>query len=399
MKPAAARPKFLIVYLKELRETLREKRTLALLSLFTLMYPVMLGYLLNHEIKRATKPERDGVEIAVIGASQAPTLISQFRQRSITVKDPGPLDEAGISTLLQARTYPAVLRLSDKFGESYAAMRPARIELWYDSADENGKQRRDIEDVLEAYGANVASARLLAHGVSPATLAPIQVQRFDTGTTASRSAVLIGSILGVLFLPVFICGMSSAVDSTAGERERRSMEVLMAQPIRAWELVVGKWLTAATLAIVGVTLELALAHAILCWLPLEEIGMSWSLTWADLVMVCIATIPLCLFAAGLQVALAMNAKSFKEAQSVLSFVMLVPLIPGVAVSMMELKTASWMYLVPMLSNQTLLREMAKGIDVGALPFVLTFACSALGALLAVGFASWRMKSERYVLSV
>jgi sodium transport system permease protein len=106
-----------------------------------------------------------------------------------------------------------------------------------------------------------------------------------------------------------------------------------------------------------------------------------------------------LFAAGLQVALAMNAKSFKEAQSVLSFVMLVPLIPGVVVSMMELKTATWMYMVPMLSNQTLLREMAKGIDVGALPFVLTFACSALGALLAVGFASWRMKSERYVLSV
>jgi sodium transport system permease protein len=391
--------KSMIVFLKELRETLRDKRTLGLLALFTLMYPVMLGVLLSQEIKRATKPERDGVEIAVIGASQAPTLVAQFKERSITVKDPGPLDEAGITALLQARTYPAVLRLSDKYTDNYAAMRPARIELWYDSADENGKRRRDIEDVLESYGANVASARLLAHGVSPATLAPIQVQRFDTGTNASRSAVLIGSILGVLFLPVFICGMSTAVDSTAGERERRSMEVLMAQPIRAWELVIGKWMTAAALAIAGVTLELSLAHAILSWLPLEEIGMSWSLNWADLALICIATVPLCLFAAGLQVALAMNAKSFKEAQSILSFVMLVPLIPGVVVSMMELKTADWMYLVPMLSNQTLLREMAKGGEVGTLPFVMTFACSALGAVLAVAFASWRMKSERYVLSV
>jgi sodium transport system permease protein len=393
------KPKFLVVYLKELRETLRDKRTLALLSLFTLMYPAMLGYMLNHQIKRATKPERDGVEIAVIGAGQAPTLVSQFKQRSITVKDPGALDEAGITALLQAHTYPAVLRLSDKFGENYAAMRPARIELWYDSADDNSKQRRDIDDVLDAYGSNVASARLLAHGVSPATLAPIQVQRFDTGTNASRSAVLIGGILGVLFLPAFICCMPTAVDSTAGERERRSMEVLMAQPIRPWELVIGKWLTAASLAIAGVTLELALAHAILSWLPLEEIGMSWSLGWADLALVCFVTIPLCLFAAGLQVALAMNAKSFKEAQSILSIVMLVPLLPGVVVSMMELKTAGWMYMVPMLSNQTLLREMAKGIDVGALPFAMTFACSALAALLAVGFASWRMKSERYVLSV
>jgi sodium transport system permease protein len=402
MKPTTkptGKPKFLIVLRKELRETLREKRTLALLALFTLMYPLMIGYLVNQTIKRATKPERDGIEIAVIGASQAPTLMAQLKERNVTVKDPGPLDEAGITSLLQTHKVAAVLRLSDKFTENYAAMRPARIELWYDSADENSQRRRDVESVLDAYGANVASARLLAHGVSPATLAPIQVQRFDTGTNASRSALLIGSILGVLFLPVFICGLSTAVDSTAGERERRSMEVLMAQPARAWELVVGKWLTVASLAVAGVTLELVLAHAILRWLPLEEIGMSWSLSWADLALVVIATVPLCLFAAGLQVALAMNARSFKEAQSVLSFVMLVPLIPGVVVSMLDLKTAGWMYVVPMLSNQTLLREMAKGVDVGALAFVTTFGCSALAALVTVGIAAWRMKSERYVLSV
>jgi sodium transport system permease protein len=292
-----------------------------------------------------------------------------------------------------------VLRLSDKFTENYAAMRPARVELWYDSSDENSARRHDIESVLEAYGANVASARLLAHGVSPAALAPIQVQRFDTGTNASRSAGLIGSLLGILFLPVFICGMATAVDSTAGERERRSLEVLMAQPARAWELVVGKWLTSASLAIGGVTLELVLAHAILSWLPLEEIGMSWSLNWADLALVCFVTVPLCLFAAGLQVALAMNARSFKEAQSTLTFVTLIPMIPGIVVPMMELKTASWMYLVPVLSNQTLLREMTKGGELGPLPYAMTFACSALAALIAVIFASSRMKSERYVLSV
>ena len=95
----------------------------------------------------------------------------------------------------------------------------------------------------------------------------------------------------------------------------------------------------------------------------------------------------------------MNAKSFKEAQSVLSFVLLVPMIPGIAVSMLELKTALWMYAVPMLSNQTLLREIAKGEAIGVLPFVLTFASALLPALAAAGFSSWRMQSERYVLAV
>ncbi len=390
--------KFLVVFKKELRESLRDKRSLGLLALFTLMYPVLLGVLLHQWIDRATKPEREGIVLAVIGGAQAPTLMAQLKQKNITVHDTPPLDEAAIGDLLRARKAAAVLRLPGKYAGDYAAMRPARIELWYDSSTEQDG-RRDVEEVLNAYGSNIASARLLAHGVSPAALSPVQVQRYDTGTTAARSAGIIGGILGFLFFPAFICGLSAAVDSTAGERERRSLEVLMAQPVRTWELVAGKWLAAAALAIVGITLELMLAHAILSWMPLEEIGMSWRVGWGRLLLVCLASVPLSLFAAAMQIAVAMNARSFKEAQSVLSIVMLVPMLPGLAVSMLELKTASWMYLVPMLSNQTLLRETAKGGDIGLLPFALTFLCSALAAWAAVAFAAWRMKSERYVLAV
>lgn len=388
-----------IVFLKELRETVRDKRSLGLLALFTLMYPVMLGVILHQQIKRATKPEREGIELAVIGAAQAPNLMAQLKQKNITVQPMGPMGEDAISELLRARKAVALLRITDKYAENYQAMRPARVELWFDSAADNSARQRDIEEVLHTYSSSVTSARLLAHGVSPAMVAPIQLQRYDTGTTAARSAGLIGSVLGFLFFPAFICGLSAAVDSTAGERERRSLEVLMAQPARSWQLVLGKWLAAASLAVIGITLELFLAHAILTWLPLEEIGMSWRVTTGALLMVCVASIPLSLFAAALQIAVAMNARSFKEAQSTLSFVVMLPMVPGIAVSMLELKTALWMYAVPMLSNQTLLREIAKGEDLGALPYLLTFASAMLPALGAAAFASWRMKSERYVLAV
>jgi sodium transport system permease protein len=391
--------KIRIVFWKELRETLREKRTLSLLLLFTLMYPVLIGYVMHQMIDKNTRTEREGIELAIIGGAQAPTLVSQLRQKNVTVNQVAPMDEEAIAALLHARKTAAVLRLSDDFVENYGAMRPARIDLWFDSAAESGPQRRQIEEVLQAYSSNIASARLLAHGVSPATLSPIQVQRYDTGTNASRSAMVIGGIIGILFFPAFMLTMSAAVDSTAGERERRSLEVLMAQPIRTWELVCGKWLAASVPAVVGVTLELLLAHAILAWMPLEEIGMSWSLGWGEMLLVCLVTAPLSLLSGALYIALAMNAKSFKEAQTTLSFVMIIPLIPGFAVSALELKTAAWMYLVPTLSNQTLLKELAKSSELGALPFVLTFFSSLLPALLVVGFASWRMKSERYVLAV
>ena len=388
-----------IVFLKEFRETMRDKRSLGLLLLFTLMYPVMLGVILNQQIKRATKPEREGIELAVIGAAQAPNLMAQLKQKNISVDQKGPMDEDAITQLLRSRKVVAVLRISDKFAENYQAMRPAEVELWFDSASDNRARQRDIEEVLQAYGSSVASARLLAHGVSPATVAPVQLQRYDTGTTAARSAGLIGSILGLLFFPAFLCGLSAAVDSTAGERERRSLEVLMSQPAHASELVVGKWLAASVFSLIGLVIGLAFAHAVLSWLPLEEIGMVWRVTTADLAKVCLVSIPLSLFAAAMQVAVAMNAKSFKEAQGTLSFLMLLPMMPGVVVSMMELKTALWMYAVPILSNQTLLREIAKGEIISAPQYLLTLLSSLVPALACAAFAAWRMQSENYVLGV
>jgi len=391
--------KFTIVCIKELREHLRDRRSLMMLALFVLMYPLMLGYMLNHMIERATKPEREGMALAVIGGQQAPTLMAQLKQKNITVKQIAPIDEPAITALLRERRAVAVLRLEDKYAENYGEMRPAKIELWYDSASDDGPRQRDIEEVLSSYSSAIAGARLLAHGVSPAVMAPVRVQRYDTGSNASRSASMIGAILGILFLPAFLCCLSAAVDSTAGERERRSLEVLMAQPVTPFTLVSGKWIAAAALSVIGLTLELALAHGILSWLPLEEVGMSWRVTSFDLLRVCLAAVPLCLFAAAAQIALAMNSKSYKEAQSVLSIFTLVPLLPGFAVSMLELETDIWMYCVPMLSNQTLLRELAKGQEMGVLPFALTALSSLLPAIAIIAYASWRMRSERYVLAV
>ena len=393
------RSRFTIVFLKELREMLRERRMLGFLLIASLMYPLLIGFIMHQMIEKNTRTEREGIELTVIGGARAPTLMSQLRERSVTVTESAQMDEAAIGELLHSKKAVAVLRLSDAFVDNYQAMRPARLELWFDSSTESNTQRRDLEEILQAYSNNIASARLLAHGVSPAALSPIQVQLYDTGTNASRSAMVIGGIIGILFLPAFFLNMSAAVDCTAGERERRSLEVLMAQPATTWELVGGKWLAASVPSVFGVTLVLVLAHAILRWLPLEENGLSWNMGWGELLLVCLVTVPLSLLSSALFVALAMNARTFKEAQTTASFVTIVPLIPGFAVSFLELKTAQWMYLVPMLSNQTLIKELAKTGDIGVLPFVLTFLCSLIPALLLVAFASWRMKSEKYVLAV
>ncbi|KQV54967.1 MULTISPECIES: ABC transporter permease [unclassified Duganella] len=391
--------KFPIVLRKELVETLRDRRALSLLLLFVLMYPILVGFMLQRQIDRATKPEREGVEIAVIGSEQAPTLMNQLRQRNVNITELEPMDEEAINALLRKQTVTAVLRLAPEFAEDYHAMRPARVELWFDSASDSSRKIDEVEYVLRDYSRNIASARLLAHGVSPVNLNPVLMQRYDAGTSASRSANTISTMLGIFFIPAFMFCMSTAVDSTAGERERRSLEVLMAQPVRPSDLIIGKWLAASLLSIVGITLELAIAHGILKWLPLEEIGLSWRLGWRDLAMVCLASATLSLFAAALEIALAINARSFKEAQTLVSFTMIVPLVPVILVPMMNLTNSWWMYMVPVLSNQTLLRELAKGGSIGMLPFLQTFFSSLLLAMLCVWYTERRMKSEKYMMTV
>jgi sodium transport system permease protein len=393
------KPKYLVIFFKELKEALRDKRALALLAVFIFMYPALIGYMLNEMVKKATKPEREGIELVVIGGHQAPTLMAQLKQRNVQIKDAQDMQEEAIGELLRNRKAVGVLRLHAKYADDYQAMRPARVELWYDSAIDKGRKLDDIESVLQSYSNSIAGARLLAHGVSPVALSPVTVQKYDTGTSASRSGTVIGALLGMLFIPAFMFCVSTAVDSTAGERERRSLEVLMAQPARALDLVGGKLLAGAVLSFVGLVLEMSIAHGLLKAMPLEEIGLSWRLSHLDLGLVLLATIPMCVFASAFEIALAMNAKSFKEAQSTVSIALFLPMLPAFAVPMMELPTADWMYMVPVLSNITLLRELAKGTDVGGMAFLMTFLSAALPAAACFAFSTFRMKSEKYVLAV
>ena len=252
---------------------------------------------------------------------------------------------------------------------------------------------------MREYGNSIAGARLQAHGVSPVTLMPLRLQRYDTASSATRANMRIGALLGMLFVPVFLFGLSTAIDSTAGERERRSLEVLMAQPIRARDLVVGKWLASAALAVIGLALELVVAHLVLTKLPLEEIGMSWRLSLPMLAIVIGAGIPLCLLVSAVQVAMAMNSKTFKEAQATANLVTLVPMVPLFVIPMLDLGTQWWMYAVPVLSNQTLFQALATGQAPGALSFALACLPPLLLAAAAMALAAQRMQSEQYVLAV
>lgn len=391
--------KFAIVFRKESREAFRDRRALGVMMMIVIIYPMMLWVALHKIIDMSVKGEHENVALVVIGASQVPTLVSLLEQKNIKITARDDMIEPDVTDMLRKREVVAVIKVGAKFTDNYNSMRPARIELWFDSATDQQSKLRRIEAVLHNYNAMIASSRLLAHGVSSAALTPIQLQSFDTATNASRSVQFLGALLGIFFAASFFFCLNTAMDTTAGERERRSLEVLMAQPVHSLELILGKWLATATLAVIGLVLELTVAHLILKFMPLEEIGMSWRMGWPMLIGMMACAVPLCLFAAAFEIALAMNARTFKEAQTMMSFAVLLPMMPTIIVPMLDLNTANWMYAVPVLNNQTLLLEVAKGQVLGILPYALTIGSSLVAALAAIGFAAWRLNSEKYVLGV
>lgn len=398
MRPLWTAP-WIVIMLKELTEALREKRTLGMLAMLTLLYPALVGLLLHTTIERGTRSAKAGIELAVIGAAQAPNLLARLRQNGVHVSEHGPMSEAAIQSLLRDKKLAGVLRLPADFAGHYAELRPAPIEFWFDSATGLREQRDEVEGILRDYANGIAGARLEAHGVSPVLLSPLRLERYDTGGGSAGAGARIHTMLGMFFVPVFMFGLSTAIDSTAGERERRSLEVLMAQPLRARDLIMGKWLAASALAAVGLTIELVVAHGVLSMLPLEEIGMSWRLGLPMLAAVVFAALPLCLFVGALQVAMAMNSKTFKEAQATAAIVSMLPLLPLVIVPMLETGTQWWMYAVPVLSNQTMFQSIASGGEIGMPAYLLACTLPLLLAWMAVAFAARRMRSEQYVMGI
>ena len=173
-----------------------------------------------------------------------------------------------------------------------------------------------------------------------------------------------------------------------------AMLPLLVNPVPRGALALGKVMASALAGMLAVMVTAGLCTALLRFIPLQELGMRFRFGTPHMVGLMAAALPVCLLTASVQSCVATLAKSFKEAQTTASVVMLVPMIPGVVVSMMELKTAAWMYAVPMLSNQTLLREIAKGGEIGVQPFVLTFFSSLVPALAGFVFDAWGLLSDR-----
>jgi sodium transport system permease protein len=201
-----------------------------------------------------------------------------------------------------------------------------------------------------------------------------------------------------IVLAAFVSGMGVAVDSTAGERERSTLEALLINPVDRSVFVTGKWLAAAGFASVGVILTMLLCVIVLQHIPLEELGLKFQVTPMQVIAMVLATFPLAFLATSMQLLLGIFAKSFKDAQSYIGFLVFLPMAPAIFTVFNPIATQTWMFAIPCLGQHLLLTDVMGGKPVPAVGYVLSAISTMIVAAGLVQVTARFFKRESIIFS-
>ncbi|MDH4166117.1 MAG: ABC transporter permease, partial [Gammaproteobacteria bacterium] len=328
------------------------------------------------------------LELPVIGVERAPNLVAWLQSHNVQVL-PAPRD-ADAALRMQERD--VVLRIDEKYGEDWRAGRPARVEVIFDSSRPlaSGATVSRLGGLLDAYGSTVGTLRLVARGIHPAVANPLQVGTRDVATPEARFDLSQQILPYLLLLLAFIGGMQLAIDATAGERERQSLEPLLATPVARESIIGAKILATAAFSLLSIAVTLIAYRLVFAVVPARGMDASFDLAPAGLAQLFLVILPIVLLGATVLTALAAFARSYREAQAYLPLLMFLPMIPSLVLMVAPVRTQLWMLAVPFLGQNQMILRVLRSEGIRALEWVVS-----LGASFAVAAVVWFIAARLY----
>jgi sodium transport system permease protein len=368
-----------VVFAKEVVDNLRDRRSNVTALLYALLGPLVLIPMLTL-VGRVN--DTKVLRVPIDGAANAPALVEYLRTRDIEAAAAPDDAERAVRDLKED----VVLIIPPTYADDFRAGRPATVRLVADHSrtTSQGEISR-VTHAIQEYGHTVGALRLVARGVSPSVVAAIAIETDDVASPESKGAMLLAIVPMFLLMSLLIGGAHVAIDATAGERERGSLEPLLATPLRSSEVVLGK-LGAVMLFAVGALVACALGFTLaIRFAPVPEIpGMKFELGPAGTLQMVAALLPLLLPVAALQILLASRSRTVKEAQAAAMLLSGLPAIPGMFLVFVPFKaTTTWMT-VPVFAQELLVNQILRGAPVAPLDHAIATASSiALGVVLTI----------------
>jgi len=384
------------VFGKEFLDNLRDRRTLLSAMLFGPLFgPLLFGLMISRMLEQSVVEADEPLKITIAGSSYAPGLTRFLEAQGAQLTRKEFTEAEARAAVRLGHDTPVIVMVPEEYPKLFSAARPAPVLLFADSADSQTRKIADrARQILGAYGSTIAQQRLQIRGVNPTLAVPVALNEVDVATPTGRAVVVLGFMTYFVLFALLMGGLYLAIDSTAGERERGSLEALLSLPVPRSALVGGKIL--ATCAYMCISLALSLAAFVVAFrfVPLERIGMSANLgfgTASLFFLICLPFVPL---GATLMTLVASFTRTYREAQTYLSMVLLVPTLPIAFASIYSLKTKGSLMFIPSLSQHLLMTSILKDESISVLD-VLVSAAASIG-LAAVLFAltarHWRRET-------
>jgi len=378
------------VFAKEVTDNFRDRRTLmSALLMGPLFGPILFAFVINLSVKQSLSDASEPLDLPVIGRENAPNLINFLESNNINIVD-GPASREEALAGVSNGEHDVVVVIPESFGKDLADMIPATVEVITDQANRQAeRETRRATRALRDYGQELAVMRLTLRGVSPLVMRPLNIDEVDVSTPSGRSAILLGMLSYFFLFALLTGGMNLAIDATAGERERGSLEPLICLPVKRDHLIFGKILAACLFMAISLSLSLTCFHFSLKFMPLQELGMTPNFGPLVVLQAFLFLVPFALVGASLMTLVASFTRSFKEAQTWVSVVLLAPTLPILIVSILMVRPSTALMFVPSLSQHLLLVGLIKNeplnmlhvaVSVGGTLFIgalLTYLCARL----------------------
>ena len=355
------------VFRKEFRENLRDRRTLLSALVFgPVLGPVLLAAMMQFSISHGVTQLDENLTVSVAHAERAPNLLAYLNARGIDVVKVD-FDETAARRAVAEQTHKIILEIPEDFGARLQEGQPAPVILYSDSsrAFEQRAVAR-VRGLVAQYGIEIAQLRFLARGIDPISVLPISVQEVDVSTATGRSVLVLSMMTYLVLLSMLFGGLYLAIDATAGERERGSLEVLLTSPVPREHLMYGKIAAAAAYMLISLVLTVTMFSVAISFVGLERFGATANLgPRAALTMIgCCA--PLITFGAAYLSIVAGFAKSYREAQTYLGLVITIPTLPLMFAGLLGLQAKALYMFVPFLSQHLLLTTVVRAEEINPL---------------------------------
>ena len=386
-----------VVFRKEVLENLRDRRVIFSAFFFgVLLAPAIFALTTTMASKRVVQDQDRPLALPVVGERHAPNLLRFLRENGVETAAVSYGTAEAIDAVRSGK-HGAVLMIPESYAAKLSRGEPAPLDLIVDSSNTNNTASTSrTQRLLEAYGRQLAALRLLARGISPVVIEPVDVRPVDVATPAGRSLLILGMMTYFCLMSMLMGGFYLAIDTTAGERERGSLEPLLSLPVRREELILGKILATAAYMAVSLLLTLTAFSVALRFVPLEALGMSANFglpVVLAIFAVMVAFVPL---GAGLMTVVASFTRSNREAQTWLSVVLLIPMAPIMVAVINSTRPSTALMSVPSLSQHLLATSLMRGDPLDPTHFLVSVA-TTLGAGLLLIWVAMRLYRRESIL--